>query len=382
MSRGTDYKFVDTDSSGVLADLIAGYEQITGRTLQPADPDRAFISWVSSIIVQERVMLNYAANQNIPSRAVGENLDALGEMIYNIKRTQAKPAVCIMRFNISAPQETAIVVPRGTKVTDASRTLSWATVEDTLVPIGETSVEVMAQCETSGEVGNGYVPGQINTLMDIDNILFYSSCENVDTSNSGAERADDNSYFELMRTGLDSYSTAGPRGAYEYWAKSVSTSIADVRAITPKGKAGYVNIFAVMKNGEIADDGTKNAIYSACNDDTVRPLTDMVEVLDPEVVDYNIYITYYVNRNSELSLRDISQAVSNAVDQYISWQHEKIGRDINPSRLIWLMRETGVKRVDVKSPVFMSLCDGMDGVIPQIARVGKVTVTNGGYEDE
>ena len=250
------------------------------------------------------------------------------------------------------------------------------------MPIGETSVEVMAQCETSGEVGNGYVPGQINTLMDIDNILFYSSCENVDTSNSGAERADDNSYFELMRTGLDSYSTAGPRGAYEYWAKSVSTSIADVRAITPKGKAGYVNIFAVMKNGEIADDGTKNAIYSACNDDTVRPLTDMVEVLDPEVVDYNIYITYYVNRNSELSLRDISQAVSNAVDQYISWQHEKIGRDINPSRLIWLMRETGVKRVDVKSPVFMSLCDGMDGVIPQIARVGKVTVTNGGYEDE
>ncbi len=382
MSRGTDYKFVDTDSSGVLAGLIAGYEQITGRTLQPADPDRAFISWVSSIIVQERVMLNYAANQNIPSRAVGENLDALGEMIYNIERPQAKPAVCIMRFNISAPQETSIVIPGGTKVTDASRTLSWATVEDTLVPIGETSAEVMAQCETSGEVGNGYVPGQINTLMDIDNILFYASCENVDTSNSGAERADDNSYLELMRTGLDSYSTAGPRGAYEYWAKSVSTSIADVRAITPKGKAGYVNIFAVMANGEIADDGTKNAIYSACNDDKVRPLTDMVEVLDPEVVDYDINLTYYVNRNSELSLRDISQAVSNAVDQYIGWQHEKIGRDINPSRLIWLMRETGVKRVDVKSPVFTSLCDGTYGIIPQIARIREVTVTNGGYEDE
>lgn len=382
MSRGTDYQFVSTDSTEIVTALISSYESLTGRTLQPGDPDRVFISWVANIIVQERVMLNYAANQNIPSRADGENLDALGEMIYSIKRPQAQAAVCTMRFTISAPQSTAILIPRGTRVTDASQTLIWTTTEDTLVPIGDTSAEVTARCETTGEIGNGYVPGQINTLIDIDNVLYFSACENIDTSNSGAEQANDNTYYELMRAGLESFSTAGPQGAYEYWAKTVSSEIADVCAIAPLGKAGYVNIFAVMKDGSIADDGTKNAIYEACNDDKVRPLTDVVEVLDPDIVDYDIDITYFVNRNSELSLADIAAAAESAVNEYISWQHGKIGRDINPSRLIWLMRETGAKRVEVKSPAFTVLKDGSDRSVPQIARVRDVKLTNGGYEDE
>lgn len=31
MSRGTDYKFVQTDSAGVLSALVAKYEELTGR---------------------------------------------------------------------------------------------------------------------------------------------------------------------------------------------------------------------------------------------------------------------------------------------------------------------------------------------------------------
>ncbi|MCH5195950.1 MAG: baseplate J/gp47 family protein [Oscillospiraceae bacterium] len=382
MSRGTDYKFVSTDSSEILASLITTYEKLTGRVLQPADPDRVFINYISTIIIQLRVMLNYAANQNIPSRAAGENLDALGEMIYNIVRTPAKPAICTMQFTISAPQESAILVPRGTRITDSSQTLIWQTIGDALVPIGETTVKVPAQCEIEGEVGNGYVPGQINTLIDIDRVMYFSSCENIDTSNSGAEQSDDDRYYDLMRSGLDSYSTAGPRGAYEYWAKTVSSSIADVRAICPIGKTGYVNIFAIMDDGSIADDGTKNAIYEACNDEKVRPLTDVVEVLDPIVVEYDISLTYYIKRGSKLSVSDIEAAVDNAVKEYIKWQHAKIGRDINPSQLVWLLRETGIKRVEVTSPVFTSLVDGSDRNVPQIARVREINVVNGGYEDE
>ncbi|MCH5207531.1 MAG: baseplate J/gp47 family protein [Oscillospiraceae bacterium] len=384
MSRGTDYKFVSTDSSETLASLITTYEKLTERAIQPADPDRVLIHYLSTIITQLRVMLNYAANQNLASRAEGENLDALGETIYNVARTPAKPAICTMQFTISAPQESAILVPRGTRITDSSQTLIWQTTEDALVPIGETTIEVPAQCETEGEVGNGYVPGQINMLIDIDRVMYFSSCENIDTSNSGAEQADDNRYYDLMRSGLDSYSTAGPKGAYEYWAKTVSSSIADVCAICPKYKkdGGYVHIFAIMDDGSIADDGTKNAIYEVCKDDKVRPLTDMVEVLDPIVVEYDISLTYYIKRGSELSVSDIEAAVDNAVKEYIKWQHAKIGRDINPSQLVWLLRETGIKRVEVTSPVFTSLVDGSDRNVPQIARVREINVVNGGYEDE
>lgn len=380
--NGTEYKFVQTDSGAVLNELISKYEELTGRTLLPADPDKLFISWVADIIVQERALLNYAANQNIPSRANGENLDALGEFLYGIVRPQAEPAECTVEFTISAPQSTAIVIPKGTKVTDSSQTLIWETVSDAVVPIDETTVQVKAVCQTSGTVGNGFRAGQINLLIDVDNVRFYKSCENIDTSSGGSEQADDTTYYELMRQSLEAYSTAGPKGAYEYHAKRVSSDIADVCAVNPLDKPGYVNIFAVMQDGSVADDGTKNAILEACNDDKVRPLTDIVEVLDPEEVDFDVEITYYINRGTEKSVSDIAISVEAAVAEYVNWQMGKIGRDINPSRLYWLLRETGIKRVDVKSPVFTALRDGSSREVPQVARLGDIRVINGGYEDE
>lgn len=384
MSRATDYQFISTDSVEVVADLTAKYEELTGHTLLPSDPDKLFIQWVAGIIIQQRIIVNYAANQNLPSRAVGENLDALGEMIYNVTRPEAKPAECVVRFTLSAPQETAIPIPKGTRVTDSSGALMWATTEEAAVDIGEVTVDVPIVCETEGEVGNGYAPGQINKLVDVDNVMYFSSCANVETSHSGAERATDDEYYELMRAGLEAFSTAGPKGAYEYHAKAVSTSIADVCAINPKDKPGYVNIFAIMTNGEIADDGTKNAILAACNDDKVRPLTDVVEVLDPLVVEFSVDLTYYIDRNSEKSAAEIEAAIRSAIEEYVEWQCRKIGRDINPSRLMWLLKDTGAKRVDIKSPVFVSLRDGSDRLTPQVAHtdIAKSVITNGGYEDE
>ena len=458
MSR-SNYKFVQTDTSAIIAQLIAAYEALTGRTLQSGDPDRLFILWVADTIVQDRVYTNYTGNQNLPSRAVGDNLDELGIWIYDYKRQESQPAICTMEFTISKARDTAILIPQGTRVTDSKKTLTWYTTSDALVAIGETTATTMAQCETSGTSGNGYAPGEINTLLDIDNIKYFSSCRNTDTSNSGAERATDEEYFELMRSRLDAYSTAGPKGAYEYWAKSVSSEIADVCVIqprenittfynvntvgdskvcyiggnyiddnsvivyTPSGtaaainvdytltyadnlltvilksdgalnaasivkishveiNAGYVNIFAIMDDGTVADDGTKSAILAACNNNSVRPLTDVVEVKDADVVEYNIDITYYIGTNAERSLADIQSAVNEAVSEYVAWQRGKIGRDINPSKLEWLLHDTGIKRVTINSPFFTPLKDGKDNYTPQIAKLKNIKITNGGYEDE
>ena len=173
MSRNDDYKFVDTDSSAIVSQLIASYEKITKHTVRPADPDRLLIAWIADAIIKERVNQNYVGNQNIPSRAEGENLDALGEWIYSLKRKTAQPAKCTMRFYISQPQTTAVAVPVGTRVSDTNGDLIWSTVADTLVNIGETYADVMVLCETPGKIGNGYAAGQINVLMDVDNIMYF-----------------------------------------------------------------------------------------------------------------------------------------------------------------------------------------------------------------
>lgn len=380
MSRSNDYQFVDTDSSAIESRLISAYERITDRTLNPADPERLFIAWVLSIIVQERTIQNYVGNQNIPSRATGENLDALGEWIYNIKRLGAQASKCTMKFEISTAQPNALIIPRGTRVTDSGKTLVWSTTDEAEIKIGETSVCQTVKCESVGTVGNGYVAGQINKLIDVDSIPYLLSCTNIETSNGGSEEANDNEYYELMRAGLDSYSTAGPRGAYEYHAKSVSTAIADVAVVVPD--AGCVDIYALMDDGTAADSVIKSEILKACNDDSVRPLTDYVQCKNAEIVSYDVELTYYVKRGTDKPITEIQKSVMSAVDEYVEWQRGKIGRDINPSKLDWLLRDTGIKRAVITSPTFMQLNSGDARTIPQFASVGKVTVTNGGFENE
>ncbi len=378
MSRNPNYQFISTDTAQLIAALIASYEKITGTSVRPASPERLFIQWVANIIIQERVLLNWTGNQNIPSRAEGDNLDALGELFFASSRPAAQSAVCTERFYISQAQNTAILVPAGTRVTDASGALVWETISDAYIAIGNTYVDVQIRCQTPGTIGNGYAAGQLSSIVDLYD--YYERCENITASDDGADRATDSEYYELMRASMDGYSDAGSRGGYIYFAKQVSTEIADVVATSPA--PGEVVLYVLMDDGSIASSEMKAAVLAACNADTVRPLTDKVSVQDPVTVTFNVAFTYYIPSSSPLSSAEIEAAVNAAVAKYTAWQSAKLGRDINPSYLISLLMQTGIKRVVVSSPAFTSLRDGSDHTVPQLAKLGTVTATNGGYEDE
>lgn len=380
MARNPEYQFISMDTSELTAQMTASYERLTGITVRPTSPERLFIQWVASVLLQERALLNRAANQNLPSRATGTNLDALGQMLYNeVARPPAQAATCTMRFTISEAQSEAILIPEGTRVTDRNRKLTWATEEDAYIPAGSTSLDLTVRCQVAGAVGNGYLPGQIDTIVDVYD--YYSGCVNLTESGNGSDEATDDEYYQILRESMDAWSTAGARGAYIYHAKKVSTDIADVLPTRPS--PGCVNLYVLMNDGTIAGDETKAAVLAACSADTVRPLTDYVSVEDPDEVEYDITFTYYLRRDADSSAADIAQAVQDATDAFVLWQSSKLGRDINPSELIHrLMMVDGVKRVALTSPAFTSLADGGDGTTPEIAKLDNVSITNGGYEDE
>lgn len=373
------YQFVKTDAYDITEELISVYESMTGMTVLPASPENLFIRWVASVIVQERALMNYIGNQNIPSRAEDNNLDALGVYIFNVARPAAQPSVTTMRFTISAAQATAILIPAGTRVTTMDRVVFWATQEDVYIRAGNTYADISVTCQTDGMVGNGYEPGQINTIVDV--FDYYASCTNLTISDGGAEAADDEEYFELMRASMDGYSCAGARGGYAYFARQVSTEISDVMANTPT--PGHIAIYAVMNTREIASAEIKAAILAACNAEEVRPLTDYVTVEDPETVSYSISLTYYITSGTKRSAVDIEADVAVAIDNYIAWQCARFGRDINPDKLReFLLNVDGVKRINLISPTFTVLRNGLDDTVPQVAMLSTKTIVNGGYEDE
>ncbi len=457
--RNPEYKFVPTAGGEYVEKLTAKYREITGRTINPADPERLFLAWLADIIIGEKVNQNYIGNQNIPSRADGENLDALGEMIYFTTRGGATPSTCTMRFHLSVPAPEVVVIPAGTRVTDDEKMLVWKTAAEVIIPEGTQYADSLVVCETAGKIGNGYIPGQINKLVDVDKILYNTAVANIDTTYGGADVETDDEYFERMRRSLEALSVAGPSGAYEYHAKNVSDDISDVKAVRPRmtiqserdvyknvageeavfiggdgivpesvtinglaeapdtftleltngilkaniplssplseassvtvnayeDSASRVYIYALMNDGRIADEDLKKRILASCSDSEVRPLADFVTVQDASAVEYTIDFDYYISNEAEKSYAEIKQAVDKAVENYIIWQCGKFGRDINPSQLYDLLMHTGVKRVEIRSPVFTRISGGRDGTAPQYARfVGDMTACTvfGGYEDE
>ena len=374
--RNPEYQFTDTSPEALEAQLVQDYESFSGMAVRPGSPERVMIQWVASILTHERVLMNYTGNQNIPSRADGENLDALAQLMYLPRRPRATAAVCTQRFYISEPQQSAILVPKGTRVTSSGGPV-WETVEDVYVNTGEIYADVQARCQIPGKAGNGYTPGQLNTLIDIYD--YYLKTENITQSDGGADEASDDEFYELMRASMDAYSCAGAKGSYEYFAKQVSTEIRDVIANSPT--PGVVKLYVLMDDGTLATEEIKAKVLAACNADEVRPLTDRVFVEDAEPVEYNIDFTYYTKTGSGRPAAEIREAVDSAVQEYVRWQNTKLGRDINPSVLISILMGTGIKRVELREPVFTVLRDDSLSV-PQVGQIREIKIVSGGYEDE
>ena len=71
----------------------------------------------------------------------------------------------------------------------------------------------------------------------------------------------------------------------------------------------------------------------------VRPITDEVHALAPTAYSYSVNVDYYVLNSDAVKLDSIKTAVQAAVNDYVSWQQSKIGRDINPDELIKRVRD-------------------------------------------
>jgi phage-related baseplate assembly protein len=371
-----DIEFVETDTETIESSMIAMYEYImeqSGREaykVYPASPERLFIAWATSIIVQQRYLINETAKKNVPRYADGEYLDSLAELFKDIKRLPASAASANFRFYISTTLNEAVIIPKGTRIS-FDGTILFATVDNLEIPAGSACADIEATCTTTGTVGNGLAAGQVKEVVDLYD--YFQKAENITATSGGAAEEDDDSYYERMRESMESFSTAGPANAYIYFAKSVSAAIADVTVTSTE--ANVVDVRVLLQNGETATEAVLEEIKAALNADDVRPLTDVVTVSVPESDNFDIDVTFYIPKSNSASATIIEAEARKAVEEYISWQCSKMGRDINPSYLISLLMAAGIKRVDVRKPTYTAVEES------HVAKLLTKNVLNGGIEN-
>lgn len=369
---GTGIEFVNTDTEALVNKLVAGYEEFMGRKLYPADPVRAFILWLASIIIQERVYINESAKQNIPRYATGENLDMLSGIFHNVSRLEAVPATVTLQFSISKAPVTDYIITDTLEVT-ADGYVNFATTENIVFAAGETTAVVKAECTLAGETGNGFLPGEINALVS-DEFLYFEKVENITVSEGGSEKEDDASFYSRMRESEESYTTAGAKNSYSYHARSVSALVSDVSVESPE--PGKVDVKIMLQDGVLPDEEMISKVQEYLNADDIRPLTDYVVVSAPATVTFDIDVIYYISSMQEISAEKIRDAVETYTRSYVAWQTSKMGRDINPSYFNALIMQSGIKRAEIISPVFTRIENG------SVAVLGNLNITFGGMEDD
>ncbi|MBI9092720.1 MAG: baseplate J/gp47 family protein [Desulfobacterium sp.] len=366
----SEINFVDPDTTGVEQQVITTYESISGKKLYPGDPVRLFLESLAAVISQQRALINFAGKQNLVSYATKDYLDHLGAWT-DTPRLEPSCSETTVRFELSAPVAFVVLIPEGTRVTPDGN-LFFATSVAGEIPAGTTSIDLLCVCARAGAVGNGFLPGQITRL--VDPVAYVASVRNVTVSLGGSDAEKDDPYRNRINMAPEKYSVAGPTGAYTFWAKSAHQDIIDVAVFSPS--EGVVTVVPLARGGELPGAEILDRVASLLSDRKKRPLTDKVVVQPPTQVAYDLAITYYIASSNATLASQIQARVQAAVDGFVLWQKEKLGRDINPSELIRRIQEAGAKRVEVASPAFTVLG------VTEVARETSVTITYGGAEDE
>lgn len=343
-----EINFATADPQETAIEVVKTVEKLLGRTLERADPLRIFLRGVEAIIIQQRLLIDQTAKQNLLAYATGDYLDHIGAVV-GCERLGASSAVTTAELTLSVAREVPTTITAGTRIT-AGDDVYFALEEDVIFLAGEIVKTVKATCTVTGEIGNGYAVGELTRIVDPQ--PFLQSITNVTTSEGGADVEDDDRYRERIHAAPEAFSCAGSEGAYIYHTKSVSQLIADVAVYSNKDLAGIVRIYPLLKDGEIPGAEMLEAIGEYLSAKTIRPLTDNVEVLTPIVEEYDLDVTYWIAQSNSTSAAAIQAKATTAVGDYVAWQKSKLGRDINPSELIYLLKKAGVKRVEVNAPQF------------------------------
>lgn len=359
----------------ILKDYSAQYERITGTlpNLRESNPYRMQINSFSLKLYQTLLLIDHIGKQNFLRYATGASLDNLA-VLKQLTREPATPAKTMLKFSMEDARSEAVGIPGGTRACTESEVV-FCTDEYAEIPAGSTQITVSASAEEPGTASNGFAAGAVSEMMDL--VPYISSVTNTAETKGGKDIQSDEDLTLDIFNAPKGTSMGGPEDAYEAKALKMRADIYEVKPVSPM--PCYVDIYFTLEDGKLPEAEDLQQMEKYFSPKSMRPQGDRVSAKVPEEVGYSISLTYYIAEENASAEQEIKDKVAAAISTYKVWQR-RIGRDINPSELIGLIRDAGAKRVELAAPIFAKIyADAENGV--QIGKLTTETVTYGGLEE-
>ena len=343
MTNLIEPNFIERDPDKITAEWIKLYEEKSGKTLQPAQIEQLMIDVGAYRETLLRIEIQETAKKNLLSYAPLDVLRHIGEPL-GVEQLLADCAVTSIKFSIDEVLDFNLVIPKGTQIETKDGLFTFETIENVILLSGNLDVTVEAICQTAGTKANGYQIGSINNL--ITPLSYISNAENVTVSSGGADDEDAESLRERIRQAPEKFSNAGSKGAYRYHTFSAHQSIIDAAILSPS--PGVVNIYPLTDSGNPSNE-IINIVQEHLSDEKVRPLTDYVQVLPPERIDFqiNAELTLFLDSDADTVL----SVCNSKIEEYKKNLAEKLGKNVIRTQIIAILNSVyGVYKTDLLSP--------------------------------
>ncbi len=229
----------------------------------------------------------WSYRQAFPQTAEGESLDLHGQM-RGLRRREGLCARGTLRFFLDYPVMEAVPIPAGTVCTDAGL-VRFVTLEEAVIPAGETYADAPARAEQPGAAGNA--PAGAVTLMTRAPAAV-AGVTNPEPLTGGADPEGDEPYRARI---LDSYRRL-PNGANAAWYEARTLEVEGVAAVSVLPRWQGIGTVGVVVSGV---QGMPEPALLAAVEAVLQPAREIatdVTVLSPEAVPVPVAVEVTVAR--------------------------------------------------------------------------------------
>lgn len=190
---------------------------------------------------------------------------------------------------------------------------------------------------------------------------------------AAAVMEDDDSLTERTQLAFEGLSTAGPREAYKFHARSADGRIADISATSPEPCEVVITVLGVKGDGSVGQNVLDN-VDAALSDEDVRPMADRLTVQSAGIIRYGIDATVYTKTTGPE--RELVLAESRRRIDAFRKASRRLGRDIDRSAINNAQFAEGVSRVEIRQPAVDVTLDET-----QVGYCTGVSVVDGGARE-